>query len=268
MESAAAPTLGGLLREARAGRAITQVELAARLGVSQRHVSCVERGLARPSRPLLVTWLEAVQAPAALRNAALLHGGFANHRDDRPFHDTSEQLEVARSLLAAHEPWPAICIDADWKLVAANEGRRRFYRIVLPGLPAAIRDASQGVDMIEILAPPDGLLGALRDAPLLGWSLLAQLRAETWANGALRERVDAFERRLQAGFARPAAGLVRPAGATQLRLAFDSPAGVLTFQAVQLMVGLPQNITPASPRVTLWYPTDAFTRSVLEPAGR
>lgn len=58
-------------------RRLSQLELALRMGVSQRHVSFVESGRAQPSRELLLNWLHELQAPLALRNVALQQAGFA-----------------------------------------------------------------------------------------------------------------------------------------------------------------------------------------------
>ena len=65
-------TLPATLQQARKARRLSQLELSLRMGVSQRHVSFVESGRSRPSRDLLLTWLQELDAPLALRNAALL----------------------------------------------------------------------------------------------------------------------------------------------------------------------------------------------------
>ena len=59
------------LQTARKSKRLSQLELALRMGVSQRHVSFVESGRAQPSRELLLSWLHELQAPLALRNVAL-----------------------------------------------------------------------------------------------------------------------------------------------------------------------------------------------------
>ena len=256
--------LSGLLREMRNGHGISQLELSMRLGVSQRHVSYLELGRARPSRSLLLAWMDEVQAPVSLRNAALLHGGFAGQEEDTGAAlDDAGALQMARTLLAAHAPNPAICINADWQLLLANPGRIHFNRLVTPGLPAQVQAATEGVDMIDILVRPGGMLHTVRGAAYVGWSLLHQLRAEAWANQALRARVDAYEAQLQALHPCPNPTSVRRPDATQFRMVFDTAQGTLSFQAVQIMMGLPQNVILASPRVTLWYPTDAHTSDVM-----
>ena len=73
----ASPSLRDTLQTARKSKRISQLELALRMGVSQRHVSFVESGRAQPSRELLLAWLHELQAPLALRNVALQQAGFA-----------------------------------------------------------------------------------------------------------------------------------------------------------------------------------------------
>ena len=73
----APPSLRETLQAARKSQRISQLELALRMGVSQRQVSFVESGRARPSRELLLAWLQELQAPLALRNVALQQAGFA-----------------------------------------------------------------------------------------------------------------------------------------------------------------------------------------------
>ena len=70
-------TLPLTLQQARKARRLSQLELSMRVGVSQRHVSFVESGRARPSRELLMAWLHELDAPLAVRNAAMLQAGYA-----------------------------------------------------------------------------------------------------------------------------------------------------------------------------------------------
>jgi len=73
----ATQTLTGTLRQVRKARRLSQLELSLRLGISQRHVSFVEGGRAKPSRELLMAWLQELQAPMAVCNEAMLQAGYA-----------------------------------------------------------------------------------------------------------------------------------------------------------------------------------------------
>lgn len=120
----ASPSLRATLQTARKSKRMSQLELALRMGVSQRHVSFVESGRAQPSRELLLSWLHELQAPLALRNVALQQAGFA------PVYRGSELSDAVLApvrdalgrLLAAHDPMPAMVMDAAWNVLQMNRG--------------------------------------------------------------------------------------------------------------------------------------------------
>jgi transcriptional regulator with XRE-family HTH domain len=102
------------LQCARKARHVSQLELSLRIGVSQRHVSFVESGRARPSRELLTRWLQELDAPLGLRNAALLQAGFAPayRATTLADPDLAQANAALQQLLRAHEPMPALVLDA------------------------------------------------------------------------------------------------------------------------------------------------------------
>ncbi|HWP19980.1 MAG TPA: helix-turn-helix domain-containing protein [Burkholderiaceae bacterium] len=254
--------LATLLRETRIAAGMSQLDLSLRLEVSQRHVSFLELGRARPSRALLVAWMDQTGAAASVRNAALLLGGFSSTGETLEEAECGPR-EAARLLLCLHEPYPAICCDANWHVVMANPARRKMNAAVMPDLPERLQRCDPGTDLLEVLTHPSGLLAHLRQAAQVGWAILRQLRAEMWANPSLRERVDRFAEFLEARHPLPAAAPLRPANATHLALEFETARGMLAFHAVQTLAGLPQNITPWSLRTTLWYPVNDSARQML-----
>ncbi|WP_247661188.1 helix-turn-helix domain-containing protein [Ideonella alba] len=91
-------------------RRVSQMELGLRAGVSQRHLSCIETGRARPTRATLLALLDALDAPLAERNAALLAAGLApaytQHALDAP--QLAPALDAVRQMLhapAARRRW-------------------------------------------------------------------------------------------------------------------------------------------------------------------
>ena len=71
----ALPDHTAALRQLRTRQRISQLALSLRVGVSQRHLSCIETGRARPSREMLAALLDALDAPLAERNDVLLAAG-------------------------------------------------------------------------------------------------------------------------------------------------------------------------------------------------
>ena len=72
-----APGVGGLLRDWRTRRRLSQMELALDAAVSTRHLSFVETGRSRPTSAMILHLAEHLDVPLRDRNALLLAGGFA-----------------------------------------------------------------------------------------------------------------------------------------------------------------------------------------------
>ena len=74
--AAQADAFGPMLRAWRRRRGASQLALALQSGVSQRHVSFLESGRARPSREMVVQLSSALDVPLRQRNTLLLAAGF------------------------------------------------------------------------------------------------------------------------------------------------------------------------------------------------
>ena len=122
------------LQTARKSKRLSQLELALRMGVSQRHVSFVESGRAQPSRELLLNWLHELQAPLALRNAALQQAGFAPVYRSGELADAvlAPAREALGRLLQAHDPMPAMVMDAAWNVLQMNRGAQWLATTLMP----------------------------------------------------------------------------------------------------------------------------------------
>lgn len=264
-----------LLQQLRAQRQISQLELAMRLGVSQRHVSFVELGKSRPSKALLRSWLEALSAPESTVNVVMHAAGYSVVADERPAASTQAarvDLEVS-GLLAAHEPFPAFVFTTDRFVTQMNQGARRMWELVMPAYWARAVQRPAPLDMIDALTDPDGFLSRMRDAAQCGAALLALLRSEVWLRPALTARVDGLEAALSRRYGAMPQGAERPQlGTVPVRsFCFDLVDGPITLVAAQSVIGLPQDSTLNSPRLELWMPADDVTRHRLmrlgEPRG-
>jgi transcriptional regulator with XRE-family HTH domain len=114
--------VGPLLRDWRARRRLSQMELALDADVSARHLSFVETGRSKPSRELLLQLAEHLDVPLRERNALLLAAGYAPAYAERPLGDEAMApvREALEHLLKGHEPFPAVAVDRQWELVSAN----------------------------------------------------------------------------------------------------------------------------------------------------
>src|SRR5690349_24546917 len=72
-----AEAIGPQLRSWRMSRRVSQEQLAARAGVSARHLSFVENGRSQPSREVVLALAGALDVPLRERNTLLTAAGFA-----------------------------------------------------------------------------------------------------------------------------------------------------------------------------------------------
>lgn len=259
--STASPELTTLLRAARDRRRISQLDLSLELGISQRHLSFVEVGRSRPSRRLLLRWLDALDVPLLVRNQALTAAGHAPAFDESPLE--TPVLEDARlamaHLLHTHEPWPALVLDPRWDVVAANAGLRWLLDAVgcavevpVPG-PEPVAGAP--VNLLDLA------LGELGDAVVnlaeVSAALLNQLRHEAVTEPTLRPRVALLEQLV------PAAGPPPVRLPPTLVTRYATRHGELAFLSMFTTFGTPHSVTLASLRIELLFPADDATRSAL-----
>jgi transcriptional regulator with XRE-family HTH domain len=112
-----------LLKSWRQKRRLSQLELALESGVSQRHVSFLESGRAKPSRTMILQLSETLEVPLRERNDWLVAAGFAPIFRARPLDDPqmNQVMNAVRMMLANHEPFPAIAIDRAWNIRLSNK---------------------------------------------------------------------------------------------------------------------------------------------------
>ena len=164
------------LQTARKSKRLSQLELALRMGVSQRHVSFVESGRSQPSRELLLSWLHELQAPLALRNVALQQAGFA------PIYRGSELADAVLApvrdalgrLLQAHDPLPAMVMDAAWNVLQMNRGAQWLATTLMPWM--ANLPPGQNVNMIDAMLHPEGMTQHITNLVEVAPALLAHMR--------------------------------------------------------------------------------------------
>jgi transcriptional regulator with XRE-family HTH domain len=112
-----------LLKSWRTRRRLSQLELALSSSVSQRHLSFLESGRAKPSREMILQLSETLDVPLRERNDLLIAAGFAPMFRARPMDDPqmSQVMTAVKMMLANHEPFPAIAVDRCWNIRMSNK---------------------------------------------------------------------------------------------------------------------------------------------------
>jgi hypothetical protein len=227
-------------------------------------VSFVESGRAKPSRELLMAWLQELETSLAVRNEAMLQAGYAPAYSSAALDSPSlAQANYAlEQLLNAHDPTPALVVDAQWNLLRANRGGRWLATTLMPWAADLIDSAP--VNMLDILAHPDGFTKSIVNLPEVGPAMLAHLRHEASAQPALAAKVEAFADLLQIRLGAKSLPTTwsRPT-APVLTTRYATPHGELAFFSVFTTFGTPQDITLASLRVEHMFAADEATRAIL-----
>lgn len=257
-------SLPDILRQARKATRLSQHTLSLRVGVSQRHMSFVESGRARPSRELLMAWLQELDAPLVVRNAAMLTAGFAPVYSAAPLSDQalSQANDAIARLLQSHDPMPALVLDAHWNLMRTNTGGRWLARTLMPWADELPEDGS--VNMLDVMAHPEGFCRRITNLRDVGPELLVHLRSDALALPALTPKVDAVATMLRdrIGVHSPPGGAILPR-APMLTTRFATEHGELAFFSMYTTFGTPHDITLASLRIEHMFPANEATRLVL-----
>lgn len=257
-------TLTVTLRQVRKAQRLSQLELSLRLGVSQRHVSFVESGRAKPSRELLMAWLQALEAPLVVRNEAMLQAGYAPTYSAALLDDPAlvQMNSALVQLLGAHDPMPALVIDAHWNLLRLNRGGQWLAATLTPW--AVDRTDTAPINLLDLLAHPEGFTKPMVNLGEVGPVMLAYLRHEASVQPTLTLKVEVFaallrsrfgEQRFHPNWSRPSAPVLTTRYATQY--------GELAFFSMFTTFGTPQDITLASLRVEHLFAADEATHAVL-----
>ena len=190
----APPSLQATLQTARKSCRISQLELALRMGVSQRHVSFVESGRAQPSCELLLAWLDVLNMPLALRNVASQQAGFASIYTGCELGDAvlAPAREAMGRLLDAHDPMPAMMLDAGWNVLQLNRGARWLVSTLMPWAKPMLQDLQQtaSLNLLYAMLHPEGMLCNVTNLAAVAPALLAHLRDDAMVLPELAPRVE------------------------------------------------------------------------------
>jgi transcriptional regulator with XRE-family HTH domain len=255
-------TFADTLRKVRVGRRISQLDLSLQIGVSQRHVSFVESGRAKPSRELLAHWLSELQVPFPEHNAIMLQGGFAPVFTQSSLNDPAlaQAKQAIEYLLTSHDPFPCFALDAHWNVVNINRGGAWLTKIIVPWLDLTNSKAN----MLDLLCHPEGFTKNMLNLSEVAPLLVNIIRKDVASLPTLEPKLRAFESLLTKKLGDNY--LSSRSGRTQVPLLttrFATKYGELTFFSMFTTFGTPQEITLASLKVEHVFAADDKTRAVV-----
>jgi transcriptional regulator with XRE-family HTH domain len=253
-------SIGGLIREWRGRRRLSQLDLALEAEISQRHLSFLESGRAAPSRDMVLKLAERLEVPLRQRNRLLLAAGFAPSFPERPLDDPALRpaLAAVELVLKGHEPNPAAAVDRHWNLIKGNAAIAPFLQdIAEPALLAP------PVNLLRLSLHPGGLAPRIENLGEWRAHVLERLRR---LNAAMADPVLSdleAELRGYPGERRssPARQDYSPIAAT-LRLRRGER--ILSFVTTITVFGTPLDVTMSEIAIESFFPADAETAAQLQ----
>jgi transcriptional regulator with XRE-family HTH domain len=242
-------------------RGLSQLELAGRADISQRHLSFLELGRAFPSRDMVLRLADALDIPLRQHNALLLAAGFAPawRESDLTEPELAQVSSAIEYILAQQEPFPAVAVDRRWNLLKANGGAVRFVEFLLgPLAPGA------AVNLADALVAPDVLRPFLVNWTDVVRYFVRGVEADAAADGsdetlALLDRLLAYDgvrQALKAATPERSNGPVLP-------MHFRKGGTTLALFTTIATLGTPQDITTQELRVESFFPMDEVTAATL-----
>jgi transcriptional regulator with XRE-family HTH domain len=249
------------LRWWRERRGWSQLELAGRAEISQRHLSFLELARATPSRDMVLRLAATLDVPLRQHNALLLAAGFAPEwrEGNLAAPELDDVREALDYMLAQQEPFPAVVLDRHWKLLKANGGAVRLVEFLVgpiaPGTEVNLADALVGPDVLRPY--------------LLNWAdvvrhFIRTVEADAASDGsdetvALLERLTAYDGVRAALKGAPANGAASPV----LPLHFRKGDVSLKLFTTLATLGTPQHVTLQELRIESFFPIDRETAATL-----
>lgn len=272
-------SLPALLKAWRQLRRLSQLELALAAGVSQRHLSFVESGRAKPSRELLLDLAEALDLPLRECNLLLHAGGFAPVFEQRSLSD-DDMASVRRALeltLLHHEPYPAIVLDRQWNSLLRNRAAERLIGMLgEPGEVWQRVDPSGQKNVLRLSFHPQGLRPLVRNWEQVAPHMLERLQREIVA-APMDEALHTLHQDLLAmsGLAKeqpkqPKGRGVKPQGGSAAALTptvnVELGLGDVTLRLFSLLstFGTAQDVTTDELRIETFFPADDFTAAFFQ----
>jgi transcriptional regulator with XRE-family HTH domain len=251
-----------LLKGWRRKRRLSQLELALRAGVSQRHVSFLESGRARPSRGMILALSDTLEVPLRDRNAWLVAAGFAPVFRARPLDDPQmrQVLDAVRRMLANHEPFPAVAVDRAWNVRLTN----RPFELLTALLGADVWERVGGAErnLMRLFFHPEGVRPWVANwraiAPLL-WQRACR-EAEALEGREMKALLDELARHQDAETLRAAEAT---ALVPVLPLELEKDGVRLSLFTAIATFGTAQDVTADELRIECFFAADGATEQLF-----
>ena len=255
-------TFAAKLKHWRERRGFSQLALAGRAEISQRHLSFLELGRASPSRDMVDRLAAALTIPLRQHNALLLAAGFAPEwrQRDLAAPDLAQVASALDYMLAQQEPYPAVVVDRHWNLIRSNQGAARLVEFLVGPVPPGT-----AVNLADALVSPDVLRPHLVNWAEVVRHFIRSVEADAAADGS-SETASLLERLMGYNGVRAAlrAGAQGADAGPVLAMHFRKQDTSLRLFTTIATLGTPQDVTLQELRIESFFPMDEETAKILQ----
>ena len=254
-------TFPARLAHFRKRRGISQLQLAMAAACSQRHVSFLELGRAKPSRDMVLRLSAALDATLRQSNELLVAAGYAavwaeSDLDAQALAPVRDALDY---ILAQQEPFPGVVVDRRWHLIQANKAAVALVEF----LTGPVKPGT-AINLADALAAPDVLRPHLVNWADVVRYFVRSVEADAAADGttetaALLDRLLSYKD-VRTTIAQAPAQI---AGAPILPMHFRKGRTTLKLFTTIATLGTPQDITLQELRIESFFPMDDETSATF-----
>jgi transcriptional regulator with XRE-family HTH domain len=255
---------GRLLKEWRARRGFSQLDLALTARTTQRHLSFIESGRATPSRDMIMRISGTMDIPLRQQNALMLAAGYAPAWGERELAapDLAMVSTALDYMLAQHEPFPAFVVDRRWNLLRANPGAVRLTEF-LTG-PLSAEPPAEPINLALALMSSDGLRPFIANWEEVAHYFLRGVQADAQADGT-PETLELLHRLLAlpdvSALAESFPGIESQAPVVPIHFRRgDTSLSLFTTIAT---LGTPRDVTLQEVRIECFFPMDDDTAAIF-----
>ena len=253
------PPIGTLLREWRAARRMSQLDLALEAGISARHLSCVETGKSQASRETVGQLANALGMPLREHNLLMLAAGYAPQFCETSLYTSElERMNQAIELILLHqEPYPAFVISRHWEILLTNQAAR-MISFLMGGRPLRHKNM-----LHNVFDPEDFRPVIVNWTDIAGWFIrhlheeIAVSPSDRGARQLLKE-ILAYPGVPGHWRFRDVDTEIYPV----LNLVYRSSAGQLRFFETITTFAGPRDVTLAELRIECFFPADEMTTAL------
>jgi transcriptional regulator with XRE-family HTH domain len=249
------------LRWWRNRRGWSQLELAGRADISQRHLSFLEIGRASPSRDMVARLAATLDLPLRQQNELMVAAGFAPawHETEFAAPALARVREALDHMLVQQEPFPGVVVDRHWNLLTANQGALRLVEFLVGPVAPDVQ-----VNLADALVGPDVFRPYLVNWAEIARYFIRSVEADAAADGTA-ETSALLERLLAYDGVRPLLKAIAVSGAADPVLPMHFRKGAVSLQLFTTIatLGTPQDVTLQELRIENFFPMNDDTAALL-----